>query len=157
MAYHGVRDPEVAVIMPYTACKRYNAKVGKQLIECMVPPESAADYGTTKWGTIMVEPSQVRAVDTEQNIVFLNNGANITNSVKDDTPQRNIISTETLLPSEIIGRWLKWFRYTRFANMPNLKPEVLQNLDCSSIFLYEDYKHSNMSIENYANRVPFIL
>lgn len=162
MAYKGRRDPEVAMLVPRGACSIYNSKGRGQMIEVSVPGELVSSYDprTTKWGTIMVEPKQVRSIDDETNVVFVNDGAAISCTVKDDKHNEIPNTEEILTPAHIIGRWLKWYRYNRFVpfgSAGSLATFVMQNLDCDSILLYDDYKTSHMRIEEYANRLPFIL
>ena len=152
--YHGRRDPEIPIYALAAVCNRYTAQDGHLWIEAAVPPETVAEYNN-KWGSIMVETNQVRRADSEVNLIFVNDGAAIVVSVKDD--KHRTISSETLTPTEMIGRWLKWVRYPRFCNLPGSRQDLLDNLDCPSIELYHDFSDSHMDILSYTNRLPFYL
>lgn len=152
--YHGKRDPEVPVCVMAAMCGRYTGTDGRTWIEVAVPPEKAAGY-SGMWPTIMVKAEQVRRIDDELNFIFLNDNTAIIVSTKDDS--RTVVATETLNPNQIIGRWLKWFRYARYSCLPNIRPDILANLDCDSTAVYEDFRQSRMELIEYTNRLPFCL
>ena len=125
MAYKGRRDPELGMLIPRSACFMYNSKEKGQLVEIMVPPEDASGYDqtVTRWGTIMVEPKQVRALNDEMNIVFINDGAQVTNSVKDD--KRNVLVFAYLAAVKQILDFLKALRGERFWGRVAHNPDNL--------------------------------
>lgn len=107
--YSGKRDPEVRIVVSKEHCDLYIAKTGTEWIEVFIPPESTDNYND-KWGSTMVKPEQVFFVPNQHlNIVQVNDFASIDVSVKDDS--HHVITREMLNPSEIIGRYLKFWAY----------------------------------------------
>lgn len=148
--YKGRRDPEIRIVVPHNQCARYNSKTSGQWIEVFIPPENIADYGTT-WGSIMVKPEQVCNIGDGLNIIRINDGAQINNSIKDDN--HVVISTEILTPDVIIGRWLKFYRFDLFNRCG-----IAQNLlDNPSIQVYNDMVRTGQHMQFYMNRLPLIL
>lgn len=156
--YKGNRDPEIRIVIPYKYCRRYQSKSSGTWIEIFTPPETIAEYGSqyatqfeTKWGSIMVRPEQVCNIGDGLNIIRLNDGAQINNSVKD--PNRVVISTEIITPDIITGRWLKFYRYDLFRRC-GIDPTLLDN---PSKDIYDDMIRSGQTMQFYMNRLPLIL
>lgn len=150
--YKGRRDPEVHILVSPQACNIYKDKSGKRWIEIAVPHEAIADY-SQKFGTLMVDPSQVDVINNPipMNVIRVNDDANILVSVKDDKHQ--LISCEYLTPIGIIARWLKFYRYEIYSKIPNNTID----LDTPSVNLYKDYYYSGLRLEVYINRLPYIV
>lgn len=148
--YKGRRDPEIRIVVPHTFCQRYNSKTSGQWIEIFTPPETTGEYNN-QWGSLMVKPDQVCNIGDGLNIIRINDGAAIQNSVKDDA--HVVISTETLTPDIIIGRWLKFYRYDLFKRC-GIDPVRLDN---PSVDIYADWQRSGQTMQFYMNRLPLIL
>lgn len=150
--YKGRRDPEIQIIVSPDACSIYKDKQGKRWIEISVPHESIADYDQ-KFGTFMVEPSQVDVIcnPNPMNVIRVNDDANILVSIKDSKHQ--LVSCEYLTPIGIIARWLKYYRHEIYSNIPNQNI----NLDTASVNLYKDYYYSGLRLEVYMTRLPYNL
>lgn len=147
------RDIEVRIPVHPGACSIYESKSRGNMCEILVPPEDISGFSDfTSWGSIMVEMEQVRTLNDDINIVYVNDGAEIISSVKDE--KHVPISEETLLPNAIIGRWLKWYRWYRFTGK-NILSE--QALNIPSIHLFNDFVWSRMNITDYVNRLPMHL
>lgn len=147
--YSGRRDPEVRIVVPKAKCSKYLSKTHMKWIEIAVPPESIADY-SSEWGTIMVQPEQVTTLDKESkdNIIRVNDGAAIQYSVKD--ANHVVIASENLTPVEIIGRYLKYYRYETFKN----EDDVIDAIDTPSIDNYNDMAALGQNMLYYMNRLP---
>lgn len=148
--YTGRRDPEIRIAVPHNQCSRYNSRTSGQWIEIFVPPENITEYAA-KWGSIMVKPEQVCNIGGGLNIIRINDGAQINNSVKDDN--HAVISTEVITPDIITGRWLKYYRYCRFVNAGLAEDQ----LNIPSSTLYQDMTLRGMAMPFYMNRLPFVL
>lgn len=150
--YKGRRDPEVHILVSPQACNIYKDKSGKRWVEVAVPHEAIADY-SQKFGTLMVDPSQVDVTNNPipMNVIRVNDDANILVSVKDDKHQ--LISCEYLTPIGIIARWLKFYRYEIYSKIPNNTID----LDTPSVNLYKDYYYSGLRLEAYINRLPYVV
>lgn len=153
--YYGKRDPEVRLLVATSLCTPYYSKNGEEFTECFVPPEHIAEYETQYWGSLMANPHNVRLVNPQFNLVLVNDGAEIQVSVKDS---RHVpIQMENLTPDKIIGRYLKYERYIRFRPFINVFDDLKQDLDRPSYQHYLDYKHTNLRIDEYINRMPMYL
>jgi len=150
--YKGRRDPEVHILVSPQACNIYKDKSGKRWVEVAVPHEAIADY-SQKFGTLMVDPSQVDVINNPipMNVIRVNDDANILVSVKDDKHQ--LVSCEYLTPIGIIARWLKFYRYEIYSKIPNSTID----LDTPSVNLYKDYYYSGLRLEAYINRLPYVV
>lgn len=150
--YKGRRDPEVQILVSPQACNIYKDKSGKRWVEVAVPHEAIADY-SQKFGTLMVDPSQVDVTNNPipMNVIRVNDDANILVSVKDDKHQ--LVSCEYLTPIGIIARWLKFYRYEIYSKIPNNPID----LDTPSVNLYKDYYYSGLRLEAYINRLPYVV
>jgi hypothetical protein len=150
--YKGRRDPEVHILVSPQACNIYKDKSGKRWVEVAVPHEAIADY-SQKFGTLMVDPSQVDVINNPipMNVIRVNDDANILVSVKDDKHQ--LVSCEYLTPIGIIARWLKFYRYEIYSKIPNNTID----LDTPSVNLYKDYYYSGLRLEAYINRLPYVV
>ena len=150
--YKGRRDPEVHILVSPQACNIYKDKSGKRWVEVAVPHEAIADY-SQKFGTLMVDPSQVDVINNPipMNVIRVNDDANILVSVKDDKHQ--LVSCEYLTPIGIIARWLKFYRYEIYSKIPNNAID----LDTPSVNLYKDYYYSGLRLEAYINRLPYVV
>ena len=102
--YRGKRDPYVDIIVSQKFCETYIGQDGREWVEIYVPRSQGAPY---EWGTIMVRPEQVFAVDDEYNLVQVNNFAQIVNSTK-ETNTHAVLDSETMTPYMIIGALLKY-------------------------------------------------
>lgn len=150
MAYQGRRDPEIRIVVPHNQCKRYQSKTSGVWVEIFTPPENVDDYATT-WGSIMVRPEQVCNIGDGLNIIRINDGAKVNNSVKD--ANHAVISTEVITPDIITARWLKFYRYDLF-NRCGVSKDVL---DIPSIRLYNDMLSIGQNMTFYMNRLPLML
>ena len=150
--YKGRRDPEVHILVSPQACNIYKDKSGKRWVEVAVPHEAIANY-SQKFGTLMVDPSQVDVINNPipMNVIRVNDDANILVSVKDDKHQ--LVSCEYLTPIGIIARWLKFYRYEIYSKIPNNTID----LDTPSVNLYKDYYYSGLRLEAYINRLPYVV
>lgn len=150
--YKGRRDPEVHILVSPQACNIYKDKSGKRWVEVAVPHEAIADYNQ-KFGTLMVDPSQVDVINNTipMNVIRVNDDANILVSVKDDKHQ--LVSCEYLTPIGIIARWLKFYRYEIYSKILNNPID----LDTPSVNLYKDYYYSGLRLEAYINRLPYVV
>lgn len=140
--YKGKRDPEIRIVVMQKHCAEYKSKQNLKFIEIFIPPEDIHDYDS-QWGSIMVKPEQVFYIpNTNANLVNVNNGADIVCSVKDDT--HKVISSETLQPTEIIGRILKYHskRAADYKHSPNF-------LDVPSKVYYDNFEDSRMYMYDY--------
>lgn len=154
--YIGRRDPEVQIIVPQNVCDTYTAKDGRSFIEIFVPPENIFEYNMnsyTSWGSMMVMPHQVDALrkGTPYNSVRVNDGAQIVCSVKD--VHHNVIGSETLLPEDIIGRYLKYYRFLLYVDTC-FTNDCVDDLNTKSFDLYLDMLHLGQTMEFYMNRLP---
>lgn len=143
--YKGKRDPEVEILVPQDNCFEYKSKSGEPFVEILVPPESIKNYNQ-QWGSIMVRPEQVYYVENSNlNMIAVNNYANILNSVKDE----NHISTisETLQPYDIIGRYLKYYHWCMYKNVPEQK----------SLNFFHNWKQSGFTLAAYMQHIPAII
>ena len=112
--YLGTRDPEIRIVIPQKHCYEYNSRNGDLYIEIKIPPERYSEYAS-EWGSIMVKPSQVYYIpNTNCNLIILNDGAAIVNSVKNDDHTK-VIKSEKLTPNQITGRELKYHDYSAHA------------------------------------------
>lgn len=152
--YQGRRDPEIRIVVPAANCQRYQSKASGIWIEVFTPHESIDAY-TTRWGSIMIRPEQVCNIGDGYNVIRINDGAKINNSVKDD--QHIVQSTEVLTPDVITGRWLKYYRYIRFQRTPIDKNILHDMLDIPSENLYHDMMCLGQTMPFYMNRLPFTL
>lgn len=151
--FKGRRDPEVGFIVEQSRCTPYTSKNGGSWIEVSVPPEDTSEYNN-KWETIMVEKKQIDNLDEygELNYVRVNDGADIVCSLKDD--KHAVISGETLKPVQIIGRFLKYYRWAEY-NVQH--PELIEELNRSSLELYNDMVTLGQDMFSYMNRLPKVL
>lgn len=167
MAYRGTRDPETGLLIPVNACIQYTSKNAGNLIECFIPPEHIKDYQTKQWGSIMVKPEQVRHLQVSSeyirtiagdcNMVYVNDGAEIKVTTKDD--RHVTLTTEVLYPTQIMARWFKFFRFERYQKFTSFYFEykLEQELDCPSDLLAKDYAASGLTAPEYLNRLPLIV
>lgn len=167
MAYHGSRDPELGILIPANACNFYQSKTAGDLIECFIPPERITDYSRTQWGSIMVRPDQVRNMDVRSdyqraigyacNMVYVNDGAEIKVTTKDD--RHVTLTAETLYPAQLAARWFKFLRFERYRNYQshyfNYNLNVL--LDCPSDRIARDFTLSGLTPLEYLNRLPLVI
>lgn len=108
--YIGTRDPEIRVAVLQEHCYEYYSRNGDLYIEIKIPPEHHSEYAS-EWGSITVKPTQVYFIpNTNCNLVILNDGAAIINSVKNDD-HTQVLQSETLTPNQIIGRELKYHNF----------------------------------------------
>ena len=153
--YAGLRDPEIHIIVPQNMCEIYQARDNRTFIETFVPPESVYDYKTDthKWGSIMVAPNQVDILrrGSGYNVIRVNEGARIVCSVKDTF--RKVISSEVLLPEDIMGRLLKYHRYVQFYD-EFIENDCVDDLDTDAFTIYMDMNKLGQSMEFYMNRLP---
>lgn len=152
--YQGRRDPEIRIVVPSEFCNRYQSKASGIWIEIFTPPESIDAY-KSRWGSIMVRPEQVCNIGRGMNVIRINDGAKINNSVKDD--QHVVQSTEILTPDVITGRWLKFYRHQRFERIPMQDDVLHEILDIPSEKLYNDMLSLGQNMQFYMNRMPFDL
>lgn len=101
--YKGRRDPDVDIIIKQELCNEYISKDGTAYVEIFIPRSEGSRY---TWGTIMVRPEQVYAVDDEYNLIRVNNFAGIINSTKEQIT-RKVLDSERMTPYDIIGVSLK--------------------------------------------------
>lgn len=148
--YKGRRDPEIRIVVPHSQCKRYQSKTSGIWIEIFTPPESVDNYALP-WGSIMVRPEQVCDIGDGFNIIRINDGAKINNSVKD--ANHAVTSTEVITPDIITGRWLKFYRYDMFSRC-GVQKDIL---DIPSIRLYNDMLSIGQHMQFYMNRMPLML
>lgn len=148
--YKGRRDPEIRIAVAQSYCQRYNSKTSGQWVEVFVPPELISEYNN-QWGSIMVKPDQVCNIGDGYNIIRVNDGAAINCSVKDD--QHIVISSETMTPDVIIGRWLKFYRYDLFRRCGI----SLDMLDNPSMEIYQDFARTGQHMQFYMNRMPLVI
>lgn len=148
--YHGRRDPEIRIVVEKEHCSSYTDQNSKRWVEIFIPTESIADY-PTQWGSLMIDPKQVDSLgkDSPYNVIRVNDGAQITVSVKDKN--RNVTYSEILTPDQIIGRWLKYYRAKTYAN--DLDYPVTGD-DVTSYAMYEDMEHMGQNMLFYMNRLP---
>ena len=141
MSYVPKRDIFVEIIVPQACCRPYQSSGGADWVEVFVPPENAGSYGG-RWGSIMVKPEQTAFIpDTQYNVIYVNEGAKIINSVKDDA--RRVLSEETLLPQQIIGRYLKWYEIQKYTSLNTWYTEYPSHI-------YQTFwKRSRFSLWNY--------
>ena len=158
--YIGRRDPEVQIIIPQILCDVYQAQDGRMFIEVFIPPENISEYQIknvkSAWGSIMVAPTQVDILrkGSPYNVIRVNDGARIVCSVKDFN--RKTISSEILLPEDIIGRLLKYYRFLRFVD-EFIENDCVDELNTNSFDMYLDMLHIGQSMEVYMNRLPKML
>lgn len=145
--YIGRRDPEIRIIVPQTMCNEYISKSSGELyIEIATPPESVDEY-QYKWGTLMVRPEQVYSIGNGFNCFLVNDQAQIQNSVKNENKQ--IISYELITPNQIIGRWLKYYRWVHYRAI-----KFIDFNQVNSETLFYDMKKMGQTMEVYMNRLP---
>lgn len=151
--YAGHRDPEIPIIVPQYHCSTYQStRDGQTYIEIEIPPEYPIDYAGT-WGSIMIRPDQIFNVNDGMNMICVNDGAAITVSIKNKF--HRIISREQLTPAQIIGRFLKFYRYTRYyANFSDPQMRKIELEDTPSEALYTDMMHMGQTMLEYINRLP---
>lgn len=105
-----MRDPEIRIAILQEHCDEYYSRNGDLYIEIKIPPEYYSEYAS-EWGSIMVKPTQVYYIpNTNCNLVILNDGAAIINSVKNEE-HTHVLRSETLTPNQIIGRELKYHNF----------------------------------------------
>lgn len=151
--FKGRRDPEIGIVVQQGRCGNYTSKNGGSWIEVDVPPENVADYDS-KWETIMVDKKQVDNLNEygALNYVRVNDGADIVCSLKDE--KHVVVDGETLKPVQIIGRWLKYYRWCDYHES---HPELAEELDRPSLDLYNDMVTLGQDMLGYMNRLPKVL
>lgn len=153
--YVGKRDPEIHIIIPQNLCNSYQAQNGRIFVEAFIPPENIFEYQMTNnhWNSIMVLPTQVDIFrrGTPYNVIRVNDGARIVCSKKDIN--RRVISSEVLLPEEIIGRLLKYYRFLQFVDAFT-EDNCVEDLNTNSFDIYMDMLHMGQNMETYMNRLP---
>lgn len=154
--YIGRRDPEVQIVVPQHLCNTYIAKDGREFVEVFIPPESIYDYQLPhhhSWGSIMVEPKQVDFLrkGSIYNIIRVNDGARIVCSVKD--VNHTVLNSEILLPEDIAGRLLKYYRFIQFLD-EFVENDSVDELDTDSFEVYMDMHRLGQSMDFYMNRLP---
>ena len=148
--FKGRRDPEVRIIVEQNKCNSYTSKTGGSWIEVSIPPEDTAEYGT-KWATIMVDKKQIDNLNTygALNCIRVNDDADIVCSLKNE--KRVVIASETLKPVQIIGRFLKYYRWAEYEAR---HPELAEELNRPSLDLYNDMVTLGQDMLAYMNRLP---
>lgn len=154
--YVGRRDPEVQIIVPQNLCEVYQAQDGRTFIEVFIPPENIFQYRMGEnhpWGSIMVQPTQVDTLrkGSPYNSIRVNDGARIICSLKDIN--RKVVSSEVLLPEDIMGRLLKYYRFIQFAD-EFIENDCVADLNTNSFDIYIDMLHMGQTMEVYMNRLP---
>lgn len=154
--YIGRRDPGLQIMVPQNLCDVYQAQDGRTFIEVFIPPENIFDYqlrDSKPWGSIMVLPHQVDILrkGSPYNVIRVNDGARIICSVKDE--YRRVVSSETLLPEDITGRLLKYYRFMQFAD-EFIENDCVDELNTNSFDIYMDMVHMGQTMEVYINRLP---
>lgn len=151
--YKGRRDPKISIIIEQEKCNSYIAKDGKVWVEILIPPENTNDYGK-QWVSIMVEKDQVDNIDDESglNVVHLNNWSKITCTEKDEG--HKAVRTERLKPIQIIGRFLKYYRWMEYHET---HPEMALELNRPSLDCYNDMRNMGQDMMSYMNRLPKVI
>ena len=150
--FKGRRDPEVGIVVLQNVCNPYTSKNGGSWIEVGVPPEDTGDY-TNKWETMMVDRKQIDDMgDGMTNYIRVNDNADIVCSLKD--AKHTVIGGETLKPIQIIGRWLKYYRWSEY-NVTH--PELADELNSPSLDMYNDMITIGQNMSAYMNRLPKIM
>ena len=155
--YIGRRDPEIQIIVPQNLCEVYQAQDGRTFIEIFIPPENIFEYQLRDahhpWGSIMVQPTQVDMLrkGSPYNSIRVNDGARIICSVKDIN--RKVVSSEVLLPEDITGRLLKYYRFMQFVD-EFVENDCVEDLNTNSFDIYMDMLHMGQTMEVYMNRLP---
>ena len=151
--FRGRRDPEVGIVVEQAICGIYSSKNGGTWVEIPVPPEDTSEYDD-KWETIMVDKKQVDNLDEYGpfNYIRVNDMAGIVCSLKDD--KHAVISGETLVPIQIIGRFLKYYRWAEYHER---HPELAEELNRPSLDLYNDMVTLGQDMLSYMNRLPKVL
>lgn len=153
----GRRDPEIQIIVPQNLCEIYQAHDGRTFVEIFIPPENIFDYQMRNagkpWGSIMVLPTQVDILrkGSPYNVIRVNDGARIICSAKDIN--RRPITSEVLLPEDITGRLLKYYRFMQFCD-EFAEDDNLEALNTESFDIYMDMIHMGQTMEVYMNRLP---
>lgn len=146
--YVGNRDPEIRIAILQEHCYEYQSRNGDLYIEIKIPPENYAEYASD-WGSIMVKPSQVYYIpNTQCNLILLNNGAAIINSVKNDS-HTQVLRSETLTPNQIIGRELKYHDHNAqmFKHRHIYKPEIPSGQH------FQDFINTRMYMYDYISNM----
>ena len=151
--FKGRGDPEVGIVVEQVRCSPYTSKNGGSWIEVEIPPEDTADYDS-KWETIMVEKKQIDNLgeNSDLNYIRVNDGADIVCSLKD--AKHTVIGGETLKPIQIIGRFLKYYRWAEFNER---HPELADELNRPSLEMFNDMVTLGQEMVLYMNRLPKVL
>lgn len=151
--FKGRRDPEVGFVVEQAKCSPYTSKNGGSWIEVEIPPEDTSEYDS-KWETIMVEKKQIDNLGEGSglNYIRVNDGADIVCSLKD--AKHTVVGGETLKPIQIIGRFLKYYRWAEYNER---HPELAEELNRPSLDLYNDMVGLGQDMLSYMNRLPKVL